>query len=292
VVDIADYFSVPMDYLCGRCTEEQAQKFFEGYNFNDIRRAAYDKYIGTGPQKKLLGVKSNSKIEAPWPYNIFQAVFDEPVRFVIDDDKMNALEYALNQLTAKEKEAAVSYFRDNMSQSNIAKKQGVTRSYSNQCVRVAIQKLRGFKNILSIGLHAAQTDRTLQEKIEELKDTAQKYEANVKAQQAEIKSLNAEIADPGKKVAAETSAGSESDGYCFSKANIVNVLDMDIDVLELSTRANNCLRRSGCMTVRETALYMKNNRLMAIGFMGKQTADEIQRKMNALLSELIICGIA
>lgn len=55
-----------------------------------------------------------------------------------------------------------------------------------------------------------------------------------------------------------------------------------IDVLELSTRTNNCLRRAEVHTIGSLIEYAKNNDLSMIYGMGRLSVEEVERVLKEL----------
>lgn len=105
----ADFFGVPLDYLCGRCDRETAEAVLSDFKgtFRKLSRGRYEvfalqqdgRYIRTG---RFRGV------EAPWPYNLLDDLLewhrgsanrnrDEADRWqsVLTKDQRSGLGYAL-----------------------------------------------------------------------------------------------------------------------------------------------------------------------------------------------------
>ena len=83
LITLADYFAVPLDFIAGRCDEALSREVLEDYgkHFMELRRAPYEAYLlkcATGREPMFC----DDKIEAPWPYNLLDAVFRS-----IDDTK-------------------------------------------------------------------------------------------------------------------------------------------------------------------------------------------------------------
>ena len=113
VVRIADYFAVPLDYLLGRCTEEEAKSLLENY----------------AEAVKTVRVMPVRDFDEPWPYNLLTDAYFTPLDRPLTDDQLNGLERVLSELTDRERDIIYSRYRNSEkpeTYSSIGKRWGVT----------------------------------------------------------------------------------------------------------------------------------------------------------------------
>ena len=61
-----------------------------------------------------------------------------------------------------------------------------------------------------------------------------------------------------------------------------STLDADVDDIDFSVRACNCLKRSGMMRMRDVVEAIEDHRLLSVRNLGKTSYNEIQTKLLAL----------
>ena len=102
-----------------------------------------------------------------WPYNIFKEVLGHPSEDIITDDQMAGLEYALAQLSQREKESILLYFKEGLKYREIGSQYlNVTTERVRQIIVYSLRKLRNpaFKNVIENGY----TEQRLRDKEHEL----------------------------------------------------------------------------------------------------------------------------
>lgn len=119
MIRIADYFAVPLDYLTCRCSQKEAKAIEDNYPalFMTLRRAPYEAYL-IGRKGEIKQVKSG---ESPWPYNLMDEIFGEEWSEPLDYDQIAGIETAIGELTEREQDHVLSYYRDGLTLENLGK---------------------------------------------------------------------------------------------------------------------------------------------------------------------------
>lgn len=256
VIKMANYFAVPMDVLCGLCTEAEYNAIMQNYsaNFMKLRRAPYEAY--------LLGRTKCDKIpdgyESPWPYNLYEVVCGEPIECILTDDQLCGLDKAIAYLTDKQQTVIFGRYRDGHTLDEMAAELDITRERVRQIEAKAIRILRhpAHQKIMFYGLV----------KVESALEQQRRVDAAV-FKLTEITNVLT------KGVSVQT------DDICV----------LPIEDLDLSVRAYNCLKRAGYKTVGSLIDAfeddMKNENcsayfLLKIRNLGPKGICEIILKMN------------
>lgn len=263
LIKLADYFAVPIDYLIGRCSLKEAKAISEDYPsfFMELRRAPYEAY--------LVGRKSfqKGKIgESPWPYNLMDDVFCEEWADPLEDDQIAGIEAAMSELTERERESVLSYYRDGLTLDATGKKQGVTLERERQIIAKAVRKLRAphRKRIMMYGVKGTEERSRL---------THYRYELDKEA---------AALAEYEKQLTAKKAQ------LCDIAMNTMNTtvyLNMDICEMDLSVRSYNCLRRNGCRTLSDVINVVESGKLLNVRNLGRRSAEEILKKIYSLTGQ-------
>lgn len=288
MVKIADYFAVPLDLLAGRCTEEQENAILEDYssNFMKLRRAAYEDYLYVSENEKIP-----DKYEAPYPYNLLDEVFREPVDWMIRDDYV---EQALNTLTDKEHMIVYYRYHDGLTLAEIGKKYGVSRERIRQVLLKAVMKLRHptRKNILQSGFHSfEEIDAYAVKKLavlDEKEKFLNEFEAklykksdviteNEREQQAVLDALRLAQVHLDAAIRNTSEINFRNAAKCLKHC----IPKYTVEELDFTVRAYNCLKRSGVNTLSDI-LNMGEKELMNVHNIGKKCMDEIIEKVTAM----------
>lgn len=257
LLTLADYFAVPLDYLAGRCTLEQANEILENYSatFMALRRAPYEAYLsGRKPVNVDIG-----EAEEPWPYNLMGKVFGEKWGEVISEDQISGINSALDELTEREKDSVLRILRDGMTLKKAGAEHGVTVERERQILGKALRKLRA--------PHRAALMRYGKEGFEERSRLAQSRK--------ELEREYAEISELKSKILSEK----EEIGDLISRKGIIpdteNNPEMNLEQMDLSVRSYNCLYRHGCKTLLDVVNLAENRELMNVRNLGRKSAEEI-----------------
>ena len=256
LIALADFFAVPLDYLCGRCTEEQAQAILDNYNenFMALRRAPHEAYLVSG--RKPLNARRYAEYESPWPYNLVDAIIGKPVDWVLTEDHLEALDYAMRILSERERKAVLLYYQHGMNLEDTSREFNVTRERIRQIILKAIKKMRhpSYISALCIGLVVAQ---------------------DTEAARSRLKELETQIDCLEKKLAEHKAAVNELSGFCAQVPNSLTAPDTSVFDLGLSVRATNCLWRAGYDTLGKVTDAAEAGQLKAVRNLGMKSLEEI-----------------
>lgn len=264
LIKLADYFAVPLDYLVGRCSEEDAKEIAENYSarFMELRRAPYEAYL-IGRTAKI---GSDGIGESPWPYNLMDDVFGEPWVDVLTDDQIAGISAAIAGLTEREKESLLLYYRDGMTLDAIAGEYGLTRERVRQIIGKAVRKLRAphRKNLMMCGVKGAEERCYLTHYRNEL----DKESAALQAYEKQLDEKKVQLCDAAMGMRAPDMPPSSC--------------GMDLCEMDLSVRSYNVLRRAGCWTLDDVIKVVESGKMLNIRNMGRKSAEEIIDKIYRL----------
>lgn len=253
---LADFFAVPLDYLCGRCTEEQAQAILANYNetFMALRRAPYEAYLVSG--RKPLNAGRYTEYESPWPYNLVDAIVGKPIDWVLTRDHLDALDYAMSTLSERERKAILLYYQHAMSLEDLSHEFNVTRERIRQVIIKGIKRMRHPSHIsaLRIGLVVARDTEAARERLREL--------------ETQIDGLE-------KKLAEHKAAVNELSAICATAPSATTGSDTSVFDLGLSVRSTNCLWRAGIDTLGQVIDAAEAGQLKGVRNLGMKSLEEI-----------------
>ena len=270
VMKCADFFGISVDYLLGRCETEGRQG---DYDFEEIRLESYERYLRHKKTEWSLSVKvaraEADGYEAPWPYNLAEAIISEPFPCVMTHDQKEGLMEASKHLNEREQEFVWLYYKLGYSMGEIGKKYDLTAARVQQVVARGLRKMRharlqdmvryGYSGSLMRGENKRLEDenRWLEERNKTLRE---RIEENVKEAERKSKALAVAV-----------------------EHGIVEVPALDIPIIELdlSIRAYNCLCRAGCRTVEDIVNLVRKDPcgLDRIRNLGKHTKAEIEERL-------------
>lgn len=261
LMKLADYFAVPLDYLTGRCTEEQAKEISENYskNFMILRRAPYEMYLKG--RKKIKGNFDGS--DEPWPYNLMGYVCEEPWDEVLSEDQIAGINYALGELTDRERDAVLLNLRDGMTLKQASDIHGVTKERERQILTKAFRKLRAPYRKAMIVYGKEGSERRSRNK--RFREELEKEESEIAELKSRVEAKKASIADLLRSNEATR--------------NMDELRNIGIHDLFLSVRSTNCLDRAGCKTLGDVMDIAMSGNLIAVRNLGKRSIEEILDKI-------------
>lgn len=261
MIKISDYFQIPIDVLMNRCTLEEYDEIIKGNAefMYKCRKAAFENYL---IRKKSRGtivddaLKHSEVYYAPYPYNLIDCIFDEPIDEVLNDDQLAGFEQALDTLHPRERRALELYFEEEKTLKEIGKEFGVTQERIRQIVSKAIRKMR---NPIRVKLIRNGP------KMQELQRLEQ-IEAEIVARKERINERLAEL---------EQLENQANDKMEDLRQRTAKTLVDRIDDLDLSVRSYNCLRRANCDTITQIIDLFENGKIFGVRNLGKKSIAEI-----------------
>lgn len=287
IIPIADYFSVPLDYFTGRMDEETAREIIADYpqNFMRVRRLGYEAYLRSGDR-----ISRDSRSIAPWPYNLLEEITHEETKEPINEDQEDGLIFALGMLKDVEKEAILMYYKEDKTLNEIASVFGKSGERARQCIHTGIMKLRhkSRRMYFERGLKYVDELISLERKIKELKEKAEKAELEYEAELNRIEEKKKNLAVLEDRLNKSKANIKESlldllnnENEESGKEHIdIEVLNMKIKDLEFSNRVYNQLLRAGINTILDIVKYSREKSLKSMRNIGKKCIDEIHEKLN------------
>ena len=283
VCRIADFFAVSVDWLLGRVDE--CDEIVAKENFNKARVMSYEAYAWH--KRNIYPIDDG--FLPPWPYNLVEEIIGrDNVTGALTEDQLSGLRYVLAKLsTDRTREMVVMKYKDEATLDQIAKTHGLTRERVRQIIAKSIRIMRHpcYANYILNGYEGELKRQELADKRIEYGRLCGEVEAAMKLKAIELKKLDEEINDlECAKFIANTDCGID-DYEALSSIDIVE--------LDLSVRAYNCLKRSGCETVMDIIdLVVKNPakidgtksdilywNLAKVRNMGKKSVDEVIEKL-------------
>ena len=141
----ADWFAVPLDYLCGRCDEKTSRMILKDYptHFMELRRAGYEDYINIRPKLSLRKTKTGGRaFEFPYPYNLLDEIDDSEIRGKVDKDVESKLEDSINSLNDRDQRYILDYYKRGYSIDKIADGDHVSRQWVWSSLNKAVRRLK------------------------------------------------------------------------------------------------------------------------------------------------------
>lgn len=284
IIRIADFFQIPIDILVGRCTEEEYSEFMKGFKpaFMKLEKDAYEHYLlrryGSGtPIIPNDNIKPNDYIAA-YPYNLLDTIFKEPIQFILTDDQLAGLDYAMSiTLTERESTGLKLYYEDGLTLREIGHHFNVTQERARQILAKAIRKLRHPSRAKTI-MYGFEGRQKLNEWAEKEKELDKQYRAEyIEKKPAWIEKINA-IDNPPEQEEQES----------------VPIISDSIDNMDLSVRSYNCLARylsnwdafkktyNSHVAVNDVINLIRSGKLLMVRNLGKKSAVEILTKLEKL----------
>lgn len=305
LLKLSDFFAVPLDYLCGRCTKEECAAVEESFadNFRLLRKETYEAYT----LKFRTSANTPKGYCAPYPYNLLDDLFGEPFDHVISEDEMNGLTAALSSLSEREQEVLHMYYEEEKTLEEIGKVFGVGRERIRQIVAKGLRKLRHPSRSRQIryGDEGSKWRKELIEKEYELEQrecALEQAEANFRLKVDEINKRLDQIkeayaeAQENKKEAYAEAHKEEIDSDVIHQWAMYDAApeqygcSIAFSDLDLSVRSQNCLLRSGTNTVDKIIAKIKtpdkyhyhDSSLVHVRNIGQKSYMEIIEKVEKL----------
>lgn len=268
IIKLAGYFAIPADVLLGRYTEQEYKDIMSDYHrmFTELRTAPYEAYLKTRLKEdgsSEPGKIDDADIEAPWPYNLLDDVTKARWPEVIGDDQAEGIMLAVRNLQERLADIVLKYYRDGISDADIAREYGLTRSRIGQLKAGALRNLRhpALYNLLVNGKDGSkEADRLRDEKAE-----AERLKQEALNEQEKARQLMSLVNDYA-----------EASNTSVKQIQVEQMKSSTaLDDIGLSVRSYNCLRRAGAKNVADVIEIIESGKLMTIRNLGKKSADEI-----------------
>ena len=255
LIALANYFGVTVDLLCGQVSDEALADILIVYPeyFTGLLRCSYEKSLESIPRKIPEGYISI------WPYNLLDDVFQEPVSFIMTDDRIDGLYDALDMLTDREKEWTILSYRDGMANTEIARMYDRSSNRVMQVLHTAVRKLRHPARIRLI-MDGVNGSREIAEELEMISIQRQK----LMQERMELEGLRQDVA------------------YLRDKLHdLHDPIDAPLNVAEmdLSVRSFNCLMRADFKTMRDLLKCATEGNLPRIRNFGVKSIKEVLQKL-------------
>ena len=273
LIKIADFFSVPVDYLLGRL-EDKALNDYSEY-FMKLRRAPYEAYLIGGRKELRL---TTGGIEAPWPYNLLDDVLKytgKKWEMVLSPDQENGLYHAIRLLGEREGLMLKQYYKEGSTLDEIASAEGISRERVRQIVSKGVRRLKHpvLFRLIELGADGTEQSRTLTKEAEELRlkmQAVNDMEVEFRAKMAQLATLMAVVPQGAMELTTKIPQ---------------NSYDASIDELDLSVRSWNCLRRAGIKTIGDACKAARAGLLLKMRNLGKKSLTEIVTKLELYTRE-------
>ena len=256
LIALANYFGVTVDLLCGQVSDEALANILIVYPeyFTGLLRCSYEKSLESAPRKIPEGYISI------WPYNLLDDVFQEPVSFVMTDDRIDGLYNALDMLTDREKEWTILSYRDGMANTEIARMYDRSSNRVMQVLHTAVRKLRhpARKRLIMDGVNGSREIAEEREKISFQK-------RKLIQERMELEELKKDVEDLRNRPPLPP----------------LDPLDAPLSIaeLDLSVRSFNCLMRADFKTMRELLDRTASGKLYSVRNFGVKCTKELLQKL-------------
>lgn len=277
-VEIADFFSVPLDIVIGRLDEEKYTEIVKDYgaHYSDLRRGPYECYLKEA--KHLAALPKG--VVAPYPYNLLEEITGEPWEDPLSADQYDGLDRALDSLTGREQDAIEHYFHRGETLEDMTKVFGVTRERVRQILAKALRKLRHptRRKLIQKGPMLYERESTYQQA---LRDIAAK-EAALKERDERLKGNFGELA-PMRRCLNDLRRSMEELEKILSIGTDCGYTGMEtVEDMNLSVRSYNCLKRAGCSTLADVISLIQSGELYHVRNLGRRSAEEVIAKAEAM----------
>lgn len=263
---IADYFAVPMDYLLGRCSLEQAKAVEENYgeHFRVLQSESYEKYLVNRPKTKF-----STTSEPPYPYNLISKILCKEVTWVVSEQNIEGLEYALDQISSKRKAMIESYFKDRKTFREIGEEYGTSAEVVRTNIEQGLRRMRS-PHITQKILRGNMGEEAMERAYEDINRREAKLNEKEKELNAERERLKA-VAEAFRKLA----QGGLSREEFMEYAKIIKIRDLGWE----NGRELFSLLRRGANTLADVVDMLDKGKLWGRG-VGAVTLGNIIRVVN------------
>lgn len=275
---LCDYFAVPLDFLTGRADEETARGVLECYNisFMMLRRASYEEYAHA---RRSLTFPGEGTYEAPWPYNLLNAITGEVSMAPLSQDQNDGMRAALESLSPRESAAVVDYYEYGLDVKKIGRKFHVSPERARQIIAKGVRKMAypARKNMIIYGYEGVQSMNLANVRRRELAEQA----AELDKTEEELKERRDRLIMRGVMLD-EAERTYRENRKPPAPGNPVP-LSFPTAEMDLSVRAAHVLMRAELDTLGKIILAEKEGRLVRLRNMGRKTHQEVVEKVRALL---------
>lgn len=220
--------------------------YHKGYDNKKSELAVIKKEMGEELRKRM----DTLEIGAVYPFSVMDDIIDSEHKIMLSPDLINKV--MTEELGERERRCLEMRRRDDMTLEEIGKKMNVSRERVRQIVAKAERKIRHPARIRKMQVVPYTEFAELQREHELLKA---KYEA-----------LSSRI---------ETETAKE----ISEKAREQTVLEKPIEVLDLSIRSYNCLKRAKCNIIADVVELEKSGKMPQVRNLGRRSAEEIRQKL-------------
>ena len=291
LLKLADFFAVPLDYICGRCTLEECAAVEESFadNFRLLRKETYE----TITMKFRTKANTPKGYCAPYPYNLLDDIFGGPFDHVVGEDEMNGLNAALRSLNEKEQEVLHYYYEEEKTLEETSKVFGVGRERIRQIVAKGLRKLRHPSRARQI-LYGEEGNRWRMQLVDKEAELKRREYALEQAEAVFMRKLE----ENKKKIEqmkgdyskAQEGLAENNPWKTYDAAPAGYGCSAAFADLDLSVRSQNCVIRHGANTVDKIITLIKtpdkhhlhDSSLMYVRNLGRKSYDEIVRKIEKL----------
>lgn len=276
MLKLCDFFGVSLDYLAGRTSDEETdavERLFPD-RFMFMRKLGYERWLIQG--RGRIDLLHSKGIEAPYPYNLLDAVVDPHGKDYWDvplsEDQNAGLCTVLESLTEREQRALHLYFAENKTLAETGKEFGITRERVRQILAKAIRRMRHPRNmnLIRYGLRGYAERlrlKNLWKELERTEEQLDEYEESLVRRRTVLEQLEEGL-----------------NGVSSSKIR-GGIYNADIETLDLSVRSFNCLKRANCDTVRDVCELAKSGDMVKVRNLGRRSMQEILLKLREKVGE-------
>lgn len=281
-IRLADFFGVPLDYLCGRCDEETARRVLSEfrYTFRELSRGRYESVLlAHSSDGRYIPVQYRKGVDAPYPYNLLDDIVCTPTQRrsrgdywqdVITPDQEAALQYNLSTLKDRERELVLLYYREGKTLEECGKVVSLTRERVRQFLARSVRLLRhpSRMNLLLYGLKGYEEKSAHRARLRELeKEDAllDEMEQELIRRRAFLEGVMPEKEPP--------------------KPRPCRPEDITLEEMDLSVRSFNCLARKGCRTLSDVRDLAESGEMLKVRNLGRRSLAEVLAKVQELCGE-------
>lgn len=258
---IADFFAVPLDALCGRCSPDEIKSILADYpnRFKELRKHDYEVMV---EKKNPAEIMDYLSLAAPYPYNLMSVLIPGE-NIIVTEDRNAAIKEAIQDLPEKERIIIESYFYKEMSLKEIGDFMGLTRERIRQIRNKALRRMSAPDKLEKIRLglenckaRQAVIDRKL--RMEEENLSLDIMEEKLKARREQLRKESAELK------------------MSFNDyVNFKDTMQTTIENLSLSSRSYNALKKDGRNTVEDVIRLLDGKTLGELPNIGIRSVQEI-----------------
>lgn len=279
LIKLANFFAVPLDYLCGRCDEETANRILYNYGetYEAIRIKDYEDCLYKKVPCRLI---IPNGYYAPWPYNlledIFQKIFDHP----LSEDEKKGLEEALKTLTPREQTAIKNYYELGLTLDETGREFNVQRERARQILAKGVRKLRHPARRAMV-LNGHEGNNLINEYKKKLKDI-ERREAFVDKKIKDFIDVHKEDGAANEMFEMEKSnvaASDHDEPKPWNGSSWLGPSEAFME-LDLSVRSYNALVRADVKTVKDLVHRIESGQIKKIRNLGDKSIYEIRQRVS------------